>query len=172
MSNHNLPRRPVTWQEHNSELLKSQPGIAGQSKTATDYKQEEDLARISTPQAQYRTPLDRVNGNEFFRRYIGGQLDLAYACEKVVWALARAKDGGGINQLNTEEQTALGILFPAQFPVMDSGMVGAVAAVHNRLSPMEMQAIRQGVAAKLQEIMNYNAGRGGGSAPGRSYTRS
>lgn len=170
MSN-NLPKVPVRLLEQNQELLKS---TAGQAPGATDYSQTETVATISgtDPRATYRTPPDRMCGNEFFRRYINGVLDLRYAVDKVVDALHRAKDGGGVDQLNNEEKTALGILFPMQFATVDSSMTLQVAAVQLKITPVEMEAIRQAVAAHLQEELNYNAGRGGSSAPGRHQTRS
>jgi len=172
MSN-NLPRKPVRFVPQNEELLKSQEGIAGQRKDGTDYSRDESVATISKPTAQYRTPLDRNSGNVFFRRYMGGELDMKYAVSKVVDAVHRVKDSGGINQLNNEEATCLRVLFPVQFGGMENAAVsGTIAAVQLRLAPEEMVAIRVAVAKHLQEEMNYNAGRGGGSAPGRSQTRS
>lgn len=168
----NLPRRPVRFVPQNEELLKSQAGISGQSHESTDYSQSESLATIKGNQATYRTPHDRVNGNEFFRRYISGALDLKYAVAKVVDALHRAKDGGGIDQLNNEEKTALSIMFPMQFAFIADNMAAQVAAVHMRLAPAEIEAIRQGVASHIEEELNYNAGRGGSSVPGRHQTRS
>lgn len=168
MSN-NLPKVPVRLLPQNEELLKS---TAGQAPGATDYSQTEVVASISGPQSTYRTPPDRMCGNEFFRRYISGVLDLRYAVDKVVDALHRAKDGGGVNQLNNEERVALGILFPLQFAAVDGSMASQIAAVQLKISPMEMEAIRQAVAAHIQEELNYNAGRGGSSTPGRHQTRS
>lgn len=173
MSNNNLPRKPVRMVPQNEELLKSQEGIAGQRKGATDFSEDVPYAQISTPTATYRTPLDRVSGNEFFRRYIDGRLDIEYATQKVLDAIHRAKDSGGVSgQLNNEEKTALSIMFPAQFDFVDSAMVATVAAVQMKLSPVELELVRRKVAARLAEIMNYNAGMGGGSVPGRSGSRS
>jgi len=171
MSN-NLPRKPVRFIEENQELLKSQEGIAGQRKGATDFSEAQTVAHISRPTATYRTPADRVNGNEFFRRYLNGSLDLGYVVAKVVDAMHRAKDCGGADQLNTEEKTALSILFPMQFNYIDSGMVLSVSAVQMKLTPLETVEVRRAVAAHLQEELNYNAGQGGSSAPGRHQTRS
>jgi hypothetical protein len=172
MSN-NLPRRPVRFVEQNEELLKSQEGLAGQRQGATDFSEDQPVAQISRPTAQYRTPIDRVSGNEFFRRYLSGELDMGYAVSKVVDAIHRAKDGGGVDQLNNEEKTCLSILFPQQFHGMDNAYVsGTIAAVQLRIQPEEIAAIRVEVAKHVQEEMNYNAGRGGGSAPGRHQTRS
>ena len=87
-------------------------------------------------------------------------------------ALHRAKDCGGTDQLNTVEKVVLSVLFPGSFSHIGDGMVDAVSTVHLRLSPLEVQEVRGAVARHLAEEMNYNAGRGGGSVPGRSSTRS
>jgi hypothetical protein len=168
----NTPRKPVRFIEENQDLLKAQEGIAGQRKGATDFSEAQTVAHISRPTATYRTPVDRVNGNEFFRRYIDGSLDLSYCVAKVVDAIHRAKDSATANQLNTEEETALSILFPMQFNYIDSGMVLTVSAVQMKLTPLETIEVRRAVAAHLQEELNYNAGMGGSSAPGRHQTRS
>lgn len=166
----NLPKVPVRLLPQNDELLKS---TAGQAPGATDYRQTESIASMSgVQQGSYRTPPDRVCGNEFFRRYISGVLDLKYAVNKVVDALHRAKDSGGVDQLNNEEKTALSILFPMQFTFIDSSMTAQVAATQLRISPLECETIRQAVASHIQEELNYNAGRGGGSTHGRHQTRS
>lgn len=166
----NLPRKPVLLVEENHDLLKSQEGLAGQSKTATDFSENVPYDTISAPTATYRTPSGRVNGNEFFRRYITGPLDVGYAVRKVLLAMARAKDSGGINQLNGEEQSVLRVLFPVQFG--GDTLSGDQAMVQYRLTLIEVEQIRQAVAAHIQEELNYNAGMGGGSVPGRSQTRS
>ena len=46
----------------------------------------------------------------------------------------------------------------------------AVAATKIRLSPEEILKIRMLVAAKNNEMLNYNGGRGGGSTPMRTMT--
>jgi len=171
MSN-NLPRKPVRFVPQNEELLKSQEGIAGQRKDGTDYSQDEAVGTISKPSATYRTPPDRNIGNVFFRRYVGGSLDYDYACHKIIDAIHRYKDTKDAHQLNNEEMTALGVLFPQVFTFVDNTIVNTIAAVQMRLAPEEVAMLRKKVAAHLAEEMNYNAGRGGGSVPGRHDTRS
>lgn len=169
MSN-NLPRVPVRFLEHNQEMIKAQEGLAGQQEGATDYSEDNAYAEISGVQPSYRVPVERANGNPIFRRYVNGSLDIRYAADKVIDALHRVRNSGGVDQLNTEEKTALSVLFPMQFDFVPSGMTQAVAAVHLRLSPLEVDQIRHYVSSHLAEEMNWNAGRGGGSTPGRSQT--
>lgn len=165
----NLPRKPVRFIEANQELLKSQEGAAGQRKGGTDYSKDIAAPTISGYSVgTYRTPADRVNGNEIFRRYPDGMLDLGYACNKVIDALHIAKQGG---PLNSVQQAALSALFPMTFNYHDSNMVDHVRTVNCRITPMEAIVVARKVAAHLAEEMNWNAGRGGGSVPGRSDTR-
>jgi hypothetical protein len=171
MSN-NLPRRPVRFVPQNDELLKSQEGLAGQRKGATDFSEDQTVAHVSVPVQTYRTPVGRLNGNEFFRRYMDGSLDIKYAASKVIDALHRSKDGGGVDQLNSEEKVCLSVLFPEVFMEVDAAIVSTVAAVQLKITVDEMYAIKQLVARHVQEELNYNAGRGGNSAPGRNQTRS
>jgi hypothetical protein len=168
----NLPRQPVRFIQENQDLLKSQEGLAGQKSGSTDFYENEPYVHISGPSSTYRTPPDRMCGNAFFRRYLNGSLDLPYAVSKVIDALHRAKDSGGINQLNNEERTALNVLFPTQFSFSSEPVVDAIAMVQMKISMPEIELIRQTVAAHIQEELNYNAGVAGGSTPGRHQTRS
>jgi hypothetical protein len=161
----------VSFIPENQELLKSQAGIAGQRLSATNFSENEPFVHISGPSASYRTPPDRVQGNVFFRRYLNGALDVPYAVSKVIDALHRVKDSGGINQLNNEERTALSVLFPTQFSFVSEPIVDAIAVVQLRLSLLEIEQIRQEVAAHISEELNWNAGMGGSSTPGRHQTR-
>ena len=178
MSKHTA-RMPVRFIPGNQDLLKSQvgtategPGWSGQ-REGTDYRpNEEPVSTVGAGVcASYRSPSDRVNGNALFRRYPNGDLDIVSAVHCVVDALHRAKESGGMDQLNSLEKVALSVLFPTQFTDMDPMMVSSVAAVQLRLSPLEIMQVRGTVARHLAEELNWNAGRGGGSVPGRSDTR-
>jgi len=169
----NNPRIPVHLLPANKELLK---GFASfeDVKGGTDYKQEvgteANLQEIPTSTYRAPTPGSRENGNELFRRYLNGVLDLEHAKHCVLDALRRFKDKG---ILNTQEAAALQILFPgvAQFQGhIDPGMVAAYRAVNLKITPEESIAISVAVSAHVAEQRNWNAGRGGGSVPGRSST--
>ena len=175
----NYIRMPVRFVPGNQELLKSQvgsassgPGWAGQ-REGTDYRPGEESAYNVAPgvRPSYRTPPERVNGNPMFRRYPDGKLDVAYAVHQVVDALHRVKESGGHDQLNSLEKIALSVLFPMSFQYVDPGMAPAVASVQLRLGPAELLMIREAVGGHLAEEANWNAGRGGGSVPGRHVTR-
>lgn len=172
----NYTRVPVRFIESNKELLKSQtPGLGWTGPRPPSDWQPGQVSAVQGPtgvQPTYRTPVGRVNGNELFRRYPSGQLDVQHAVNTVLNALHRAKDSAGVNQLNSMEQTALSCLFPGSFDYIAPDMAPSVATVQLRLSPAEVSLIRTKVAQHLAEEMNYNAGLGGGSVPGRSSTRS
>lgn len=164
MDGSNLPRVPVRFIADNQELLKSQEGPHSAGHT-TDYVQTEPVTYGAVNTATYRTPVDRVSGNEFFRRYVNGALDLEYAKHKVLDALDRVRRSGGVDCLNSEEKAILCTMFPYQFPD-DYGVVSTVVTVQMRISMFEVEAIRNLVARHLAEVMNWNAGYGGGYQPG------
>jgi hypothetical protein len=170
MSYNNQPRIPVRFLPHNEELVKAQ---SGDDHKPADYREELTVATVLPGvQHSYRTPAGRVSGNDVFRRYTNGSLDLDYACAKIVQALHLAKDGGGVDVLNGVDKIVLSVLFPTSFDTVGSQMAGHVAHVQLRITPEEVQMLRMKVAAKLAEELNWNAGMGGGSVPGRSSTRS
>lgn len=170
MSKNNLPRVPVRFVSHNQDLVKAQ---AGQSHASTDYSEDVTVATVQPGVVpSYRTPADRVCGNEFFRRYTNGMLDMSYACGKITTALRAVRDCGGVDCLTSEDKVVLSVLFPLSFDEVSASMVDHVARVQLRLTPAEVTAIRMKVAAQLAEELNWNAGLGGGSTRGRSQTRS
>lgn len=177
----NYTRLPVRFIPGNQDLLKSQtgtaspgPGWAGQRQGGTDWQPGDASAPVHPPGVQptYRTPPDRVINNQLFRRYPNGALDIEYAKHLVVDALHRVKDSGGVDQLNSLEKVALGVLFPMSFDFVAPNMVESVATVQLRLAPAELLLIREAVARHLAAEVNYSGGQGGGSVPGRAVTRS
>lgn len=115
---------------------------------------------VRTPQSDH---LDRMNGNETFRRYADGKLDFQYAIDKIFEVLDKLRHKG---HLTMQEQARLAVVFPH----LGDEVPAAVANVQARLSDTEKDLIQFAVEAKLKEIYNYNAGRGGGSVNGRSET--
>lgn len=167
----NLPKRPVRFQEDNKDLLKSMGADYRDIEGKTDYVNDTSAPTVPAGvQSNYRVDSGRVNGNEMFRRYLNGSLDMDYACQQVIDAVHRVKHGAA--PLYSQEAVALQVLFPMSFHgELDPSMVAAVASVNLSLVPEETAMIRMKVAAHLSEEMNYNAGLGGGSTPGRSQTK-
>lgn len=171
MSNHNLPRRPVRFQEHNRNLLDSMGASYDLvEKSHPDYVNDTTVGTLPPGvQPSYRTPPDRVSGNKMFRRYLNGILDLEYACHKVIDALHKVRANAA--PLAPQDLMALQAIFPGNFNTgVDPAMAMATASVQLELLPSEVMAIRAKVAAHFAEELNYNAGYGGGSVPGRSVT--
>jgi hypothetical protein len=167
MNSGNLPRKPVHMIPENAELM--QKSTSGQSPVATDYVHNVDAVSLQKIPQSYRAPVDRENGNAMFKRYLDGRLHFEYAVHKVIDAIHRAKVG---NDMSPEDQAILVTLFPEvpQFGGAAPGMASSVALVNLRISPVEREAIRQAVGQHFAEEMNWNAGLGGGSVPGRKQT--
>lgn len=147
MSN-NFPRIPVRYLETNQELLKSQYGsnISGASHEATDYRNTEEVATLTTIPDQYRAPLDRMHGNEMARRNPDGTLDIDYMKHKVLDALKILKNKGTLNAI---QELALSCVFPTVFQYVDPALSNTLARVNLKISPEECSMIAFAVADHL-----------------------
>lgn len=161
-----FPRAPVRFIPIHSELLSNQM----QSRTIKqDPPNNPDHVPTARMESHYNAPAGRVLGNQLFRRMPSGELDLDAAKHVIIDIIHKVKDQGPLTEL---EKTALGCIFPLMFPFVDARLVGPLTRVQLRLTPSEVDAIAQAVAAHLTAEMSYNAGRGGGGDPGRAVTRS
>lgn len=149
-----FPRRPVRFVPQNEEMLKSL--YTREHDDHPDYRQTEDVPKAHM-EPQYRTPPDRVMGNQMFRRYPDGTLDLEDCKHRVVDALRKVKDGLPPTSL---EKVALSCIYPTLFAYVDARLLSSVSAVQLRLSPWEITLIHQKVAEHLIQEMNWNAGIG------------
>ncbi len=164
---YNFTRTPIHAIPANQELMKG--GYAGTPPAEhTNFTITEDVPTVSMSN-QDRVPTDRVLGNVVFRRYLNGMLDFDYAKHKVIDAINKVKLKQGIEP---EDCYVLNALFPnvGTLMIAASGVMVAESAMRTRLTPMEVEQVRQDVAAHFLEVLNWNAGRGGGSVPGRSST--
>lgn len=135
----------------------------------TDYRPTEPMVTVTSGvHSSHRTPSDRAHGNDTFRRYADGTLDIEYAKHKVLDMVHKVRDK---HPLNNIEQCILTCCFPEAFYYMDPDVAANIRAIALRVTPREMLAIAMAVSSHLAEEMNYNAGKGGGSTPGRSQTR-
>ena len=166
-------RYPVRFIEYNAELLKSMDGgevlSGGRAGEGTDYVETEFVPQAQTIVPQYRAPMDRVNGNELFRRYPNGDLDLDNAKHVIVDIIHKVKDKADLTEL---EKIVLGCFFPLMFPFVDPCLAGPLMSVQLRIAPWECALVSEMVASHLTTEMNYNAGIGGGGDPGRTQARS
>lgn len=153
------------WMFDRDDLVKA---TAGQTFSETDYRPEYPVVDSQTINNQYRVPENRWIGSVAFRRYPDNSLDFEYATQKVVQCINKVKDDGILDNL---EMTILSVVFPETFKFVDPTIAMQMARVNLRLSAQEVQTIAELVAAHLREVLNWSAGYGGGSVPGRSITR-
>ena len=99
------------------------------------------------------------------RRYPNGQLDYNWTLLAIVDAMHKAENGMNTTSL---EDSLLTVFFPIRFPKVEPKQ----AEIRTQLSRSEKAYLKDMVEAHLKEELNYNAGRGGGSVPGRSRTLS
>lgn len=150
MSYINFPRVPVRFISTNDHLTQG-TDYAGGHTGGTDYTHSNDVP-LSTIQAQYRIAPDRVNGNEIFRRYPDGSLDIDYAAMKVVDAIHIVVNGG---PLNSEQKVTLGCLAPDSFNFFDRNMADHVLRTTLRISVLECVSIMERVATHIEEERAY-----------------
>lgn len=144
-------------------------GSGSAQEQLTDYRSTEEIPEVpSGVRSSYRTPANRATGIDVFRRYADGTLDIEYAKHKVVDMIHKVKEGAYLTEW---EKCILCCCYPDVFFLMDHDIAADMLRITMRVSPAEMLAIAQAVSAFLAEEMNYNAGLGGGSVPGRSSTR-
>ena len=117
--------------------------------------------------SQYKVPnATWMPGNSILRRYANGTLDVDYAVAKVFECLDKLQNGA---TMLPGDQALLALVIPGMAGVQ---VPGAHAATMIRLSPEEKMQIRVLVGAERQEMLNWNAGLGGGSTRNRTTTLS
>lgn len=125
-------------------------------------KSESRIPTIDT--ASNRGPADLL------RRYPNGTLDIDTAVDRIVELITRIKDvnQGGRSHLplDASEKAILTVVIPG----VVLGIPENVAQTMLRISGPEKLIIRAKVVAKIKEIQNWNAGRGGGAVPGADMT--
>lgn len=162
-------RMPVHMIERNQDLLKSQ-SLSGGEPGATDYRPDLRVPEGEVARPRFSAAPARTFGNVLFRRYPDGTLDVQHAVDTIMDILRLHRDKSPLTDL---QKMALGCVFPTVFATdMDEAMIESMRRVHLKLSPMEAVAIAMRVGAEVKEQLNFNAGYGGGSVPGRSQTRS
>lgn len=137
-------------------------------------KDEEQLAKSTSyrPGVKHHTTvrnqhdaLGRNAGITYARRYPNGKLCIDYVVQQVIDAAHKAKDGG---MLTGDEKAILSLILPGVFPLMDAKIAGTMF----RMTEEERLLVAIKVRQHMAEEANWNAGRGGGSVPGRERSRS
>lgn len=118
-------------------------------------------------ESKYKVPNNSwLAGNSILRRYANGALDYSYAVGKIFECLDKLKDGG---QMLPGDQALLSLVMPGLEKVK---VPGAMAATMIKISDEEKMKLRLLVNAQRNEMLNWNAGMGGGSVPMRTTTTS
>ena len=123
-----------------------------------------------THQVEYRNQfqdktLKRNEGCTPLRRYPNGTLDHKYVAHQVIDVVHKMKDGGSVTDF---ERALLTLVLPGKFKeLIDS----KIAQTMTKLSNDERMMIGLLVEQHMREELNWNAGMGGGSVPGRGSSR-
>lgn len=113
----------------------------------------------------YRVDINRTSGNQIFRRFHNGQLDVDAAKAVVIEILDQARDNNyHIQPLTDLQQLILSVIFPSVFNFMDPVVAEKMRAAQMNLSPQECQLVAIKVVQHLAQIMNYVVSTSGTSA--------
>jgi len=113
-----------------------------------------------------RTIMPRNQGCTVLRRYPNGVMDFKYVAHQIIDIVHKIKDGGFVTEF---EKAVLSLVLPGKFKeLIDS----KIAQTMTKLSNDERMMLGLMVEMHMREELNWNAGRGSGSVPGRSTTRS
>jgi hypothetical protein len=125
-----------------------------------------------THELKYRTPhndrtvMPRNDGCTHLRRYADGRLDVPYVCGKIIEIIHKMKDAGHVTEF---EKALLAMALPHAFQKL---IDEKIAKTMTKLSSQERMMLGLYLSQHLREELNWNAGLGGGSVPGRGSTRS
>lgn len=152
---YNGPRVPLNMQKG---------GLEKAVKKNPSYESARDN-QIHEP--QYSAMKDRPSmvDRSRVRRYPNGELDYQWAMNTVLDALKKAEDG---HYLTPIEESLLTVCLPVKFSKVEV----AQAEIRTQLSRSEKAYLKDMIEAQLKEELNWNAGQGGGSVPGRGRTSS
>jgi hypothetical protein len=166
-----IHRKPVWMNPANTEMLKSQASLSGSQPGATDHLPSDniEIPVVRSGASSYNAPSNRENGNLIFRRYPDGSLELDAAKNVIVDIIHKVKSEGPLTDL---EKVVLGVMFPEVWATVDPNVIHDLMRVQLRITPAEASLICEAVARHIITEMNWNAGKGGGFAPGTLQVRS
>lgn len=118
---------------------------------------------------QYDDPrlVPRNIGCTPLRRYPNGRLDVKFVAQQIVDLIHKVQNSGTLTEF---EKALLTLILPSHFQF--AGMDPRLAGVHARMSDEEKILVALALKGHLNEELNWNAGMGGSSVPGRHVTRS
>lgn len=151
MNNPYSGRVPLNLIRDKEEVVKSTSFRPGVSHKLPVRNQHDDLGRNP--------------GITYARRYPNGKLDIKYVASKVIDTIHKVQNMG---KLTGDEKALLTLTLPGIFPLMDEKIAGTMF----RMTDSERMLVAIAVKQHMNEELNFNAGRGGGSVPNRHVTRS
>jgi len=115
---------------------------------------------------QYREMEDRpgLGQAQRIRRYPNGQLDFMHVADQVLDVIKKMNYNP--DDLTPIEAALVTVVLPLKFRKMEPQQ----AELLTQMSTSEKEAVAALVEGKLAEILNWSAGNGGGSVPGRTLT--
>jgi len=140
--------------------------IEKSASSATSFRSGETHKPEYRSQYNDRTILPRNVGCTPLRRYPNGTLDFKYVAGQIIDIVHKVKDNGNITEI---ERAILALVLPGKF---HSLVDAKIAQTMTKLSKDERMMLALMVEQHTREELNWNAGAGGGSVPGRSTTRS
>lgn len=114
-------------------------------------------------EVQYSEMDDRASTHAMasMRRYPNGELDYQWAVSVIMDAIHKAERG---MYLTPVEEAMITVVFPLKYRATEPMQ----AEIRTKLSSTEKSDLKELVEAQIKEELNYNAGNGGGSVPGRT----
>jgi hypothetical protein len=110
----------------------------------------------------YRVDINRTSGNQVFRRYHDGTLDVMAAKHVVIEVIEQARNG--VQPLTDLQKLILSVIFPGVFNFEDPLVVEKMRAAQMNLSLDECQLVAVKVAQHLAEAMKFIVTTSGTSA--------
>ena len=134
--------------------MKKSTSVPAPGATPTSWVADQSCDTVTPPpgvQSDYRVDINRVSGNQVFRRYKNGQLDTDAARDMVLEVVYKAKSK--IAFLTDLEKIVLSVYFPGVFDFLDERVAAKISAHQLNLTPQEIAIVSTKVAIALQDHM-------------------
>lgn len=152
MNKYHGPRVPLNMQRNLSKAKPSQINPSYESARPNEIFPETYGPMIGRPS---------THAMAWMRRYPDGTLDFQWALNVLIDAVKKAEYNHYLTPL---EESMINVIFPNSYPSSPEG----IADIRTQLSRTEKRTLKEMAEAQFKEELNYNAGEGGGSVPGRS----
>ena len=153
------PRIPLNVQkmlhdQQQSDIQKSQGQGTHVPNAVLDWVADHSVNGADLPneqRGQYRVDVNRVSGNQVFRRYHDGTLDIENAKNVIVDVVEKAK--GGVWPLTDLDRLILSVAFPSVFNFEDPFLAAKIRTAQVNLSEDEVRLVAAKVALHFHQVM-------------------